>query len=55
MGPRREVYGALAGRLIAQRRGHAVGDEDEYNLSGQKDLVAGEFANFKRDGGRPAF
>src|SRR5271170_731361 len=28
---------------------HAVGGEEGYDLIGQKDLVAGEFENFKRE------
>ena len=47
VGLRREVYGALAGWLTAEAR-HAVGGEKGYDLDRRKNLVVGEFGNFKR-------
>ena len=38
VGPRREVYGALAGRLTAERRWPTVSKKEGYNYGGRKDF-----------------
>ena len=39
VGPRRGVYGALAGRLTAERREPVVGKQEGYDQGGRKDFL----------------
>jgi len=38
VGPRREAYGALAGRLTAERRGMLLDKQEGYDQLGRKDF-----------------